>query len=135
MIVQLVAWVRRRTDSRVIEQASILLSAMLLGLVAPPLLAIGVYFMVVHAFGHCARADGRYRRAPSPGLMNAIRVHWRAAPLSIASIGIVGIISATVFGDIELASVALAFLLFCIIGTLPHHLLWLSTFGPLRSIR
>jgi len=31
------------------------------------------------------------------------------------------------------SSIALAFLLCCVIGTLPHHLLWLSLYGPLRS--
>jgi hypothetical protein len=44
----------------------------------------------------------------------------------------VAIIADMVFGDVGLSSVALAFLLFCVIGTLPHHLLWLSVFGPLR---
>jgi Brp/Blh family beta-carotene 15,15'-monooxygenase len=134
VIVQLVVSVYRRADPRVIEQAGVLIGAALLALVAPPLLAIGVYFLVVHALGHCARADARYRRTRSPGLMNALQVHWQAAPLSIPSIGIVGIIAATVFGSIGPSSLTSAFLLFCVVGTLPHHLLWLSTFGPLRSI-
>lgn len=134
VIIQLVVSVYRRADSRVIEQASILIGAVFLGLVAPPLLAIGVYFLVVHASGHCVRADARYRQTRSPGLMNALHVHWQAAPLSIPSIGIVGIIAATVFGSIAPSSVTSAFLLFCVVGTLPHHLLWLSTFGALRSI-
>lgn len=133
VMVQLVVSVHRRADPPVIEQAGVLVGATLLGLVAPPLLAIGVYFLVVHALGHCVRADARYRQARSPGLMNALRVHWQAAPLSIPSIGIVGIIAATVFGNIAPSSVTSAFLLFCVVGTLPHHLLWLSTFGALRS--
>lgn len=133
ILIQLVVWVSRRKDPRLIEQVSVIIAATVLGLTAPPLLAIGVYFLVVHAFGHCSRADAKTRRSPSPGIMNAVRVHWRSAPLTIPSIAIVLVIAATVFGGVRVSSVALAFLLFCVIGTLPHHLLWLSTFGPLRS--
>ncbi len=133
ILVQIVLWVSRRADARVIEQAGVILGVTLLGLTAPPLLAVGVYFLVVHALGHCIRADARCRVSQSPGIANALMVHWRSAPLSIPSVGIVVIIAAMVFGDVGLSSVALAFLLFCVIGTLPHHLLWLSAFGPLRA--
>jgi Brp/Blh family beta-carotene 15,15'-monooxygenase len=133
ILLQLTVWVSRRKDSRLVEQASVIVSTTMLGLAAPPLLAIGVYFLVIHALGHCSRADAKTRRSRSPGFLNAVRVHWRSAPLTIPSVGIVVVIAATVFGSVGISSVAHAFLLFCVIGTLPHHLLWLSAFGPLRS--
>ncbi len=133
ILVQIVVWVYRRADARVFEQTGVILGVTLLGFTAPPLLAIGVYFLVVHALGHCIRADARCRVSQSPGFAHAIVVHWRSAPLSIPSVAIVLIIAAMVFGGVGISSVALAFLLFCVIGTLPHHLLWLSAFGPLRA--
>jgi len=131
LLVQISVWGARRRDARGIEQFGVLAGATLLGLTAPPLLAIGVYFLVVHALGHCLRADAQFRRALLPGLANALRVHRRSAPLWIPSVGIVVVIAASAFGDISVSSIALAFLLFCVVGTLPHHLLWLGVFGPL----
>lgn len=130
--VQVIVLYKRRKAPNALEQGATVLAAVLLGVTAPPLLAVGLYFLIIHALGHCLRADAHRRAADRPGLGNAARVHARSLPLLVPSIAIVAMIAVWAFGGIGLSEVALAFLLFCVIGTLPHHLLWLSAFGPLR---
>jgi hypothetical protein len=124
---------RRTTGPQVLEQWGVLAIAWVLGLLVDPLLAVGLYFLLIHATGHCLRADARERRVATPGAANAIKMHLWSAPLTIPSVGIVLIIALAMFGAVTLPTVALAFLLFCVVGTLPHHLLWLGAYGPLPS--
>ena len=118
--------IRDRAQARAREQLAVIGAAAALGLTAPPLLAVAVYFLVVHASGHCLRATTPAAPPSPPSLANAARVHARSAPLLIPSIAAVAAIAATLFGGLTITTTALAFLLFCVVGTLPHHLLWLG---------
>jgi len=95
----------------------------------PPLLAIGVYFMLVHAAGHCGRARGvgdpLRRGGPVQRLANALRVHRDSTWLLVPSIAMV-LAGAWFLGGFGARPIALSFLLFCAAATLPHHLLWLG---------
>lgn len=111
------------------EELAVVGGAAALAWAAPPLLAVGVYFVVVHASGHCLR--GLDPRGPTsrPGVRNAARVHaeslWLLAPSVLAVLA-----AAPMFGGWTARGIALSFLAFCAAATLPHHLLWL---GVLRS--
>ncbi len=94
-----------------------------------PLLAIGVYFVAVHAAGHCLRADLPGRPVDRPGVMNAVRVHGASMFFLVPAIAAVLASAAWVFGGLDAWSVTLAFILFCAVATLPHHLMWLGVGG------
>jgi Brp/Blh family beta-carotene 15,15'-monooxygenase len=97
--------------------------------VTPPLLAIGAYFMLVHAAGHCGRARGVGDPLQQGGavrrLANAVRVHRESVWLLVPSIAMV-LVGAWFLGGLGTRAIALSFLLFCAVATLPHHLLWLG---------
>ncbi len=118
----------RLLGAGLLEEWGTIAAVLVLSAVAPPLVAIGAYFVLVHASGHCARALVPARRAPAPGLGNAWRVHVESLPLLVVSVlmvlglawwfGLAG-------GVLAAESLGLSFLGFCIVATLPHHLLWL----------
>lgn len=106
-----------------LSEAAVLVFAAAIGLIAHPLFAVAAYFIAVHALGHCLAVsegdpDGRCVR-------RLARVHALSLPLLIPSLAAVAI-SATLFDAGIVESLALAFLLFCVVATLPHHLLWLQ---------
>lgn len=105
------------------EEWLVILAVLALSATTPPLFAIGVYFVTVHAFGHCLRATTPEGAAPARPLLNAWRIHIESIPLLLPSIAIV-VIAAWLHGGITPANVTLAFLAFCVVATLPHHLLW-----------
>ena len=112
----------------VLEQSAVLVGSAILGLAGPPLFAVAVYFLAIHASGHCLRATVPWQLNSKQNIRNAIRVHTRSLPLLVPSIGIVFAIAITMFGEIGFRALALGFLLFCVVGTLPHHLLWTGAF-------
>jgi len=105
------------------EEWLVIAAVLALSAMTPPLFAIGVYFVAIHAFGHCLRATTPDGPKPARPLLNAWRVHIESLPLSIPSIAIV-ITAAWLHGGVTPADVTLAFLAFCVLATLPHHLLW-----------
>lgn len=128
-IVLLTAFRRRRQRKLVFEELVTIGAYLVMASVAPPLVAIGAYFMLVHASGHCGRARGigdpLTDTAPARRLANAVRVHRDSVWLLLPSIAIVlGV--AWQLGGLSPRAVALSFLLFCAVATLPHHLLWLG---------
>ena len=121
--------IRHRSQTQLAEEWGTLLAMLLLSSVAPPLVSIGIYFMVVHASGHCLRALQPGSYTAKPGLANAIRVHIASLPLLIPSIAIV-LAAATLFHLPMQDAIACSFILFCMVATLPHHLMWLGCFSP-----
>ncbi len=105
------------------EEWATLLAVLILSATTPPLFAVGVYFVAVHALGHCLRATTPGGSAPARPLQNVWRVHVESLPLLVPSIAIV-VIAAWLHGGVTPADVTLAFLAFCVIATLPHHMLW-----------
>lgn len=105
------------TESMALPVIAIAASAVL-----PPLLAIGLYFVCVHALLHCLRVgsggDGPIRAV--------LRAHRRALPLLLPSIAIV-VALAVPLRDLGWApALAVSFILFCVCATLPHHRLWFA---------
>ena len=121
------------------EEWLTILAVLILSATTPPLFAIGVYFVAVHALGHCLRATTPGRASSTRPLLNAWRVHVESLPLLVPSIAIV-VIAAWLVGGLNPADVTLAFLAFCVVATLPHHLFWhpvcapQDTAGLVRSI-
>lgn len=109
-----------------LEQLAIVTAALLLGALTHPLYAIGTYFLCVHAFGHCARAMRPGEPSGNPGRTNAVRVHTASMIWLIPSIIAVAIGAYLFVGEITVRSLALSFIFFCAIATLPHHLIWLG---------
>lgn len=101
-------------------------AAVLVLSVTPPLYAVGVYFLAVHAFKHSMRMT----RTPSltgaaPGRPIAIRLwslHVQAAVLTLPAVAIVAAWAWFLDGDVTLRLTA-ASIGFYLISTLPHHLL------------
>lgn len=116
------AW-RRHRRGLALEEAAIVVAAAALAFVVDPLLAIGVYFVVVHAAGHCLRADRVDTPAVPPSAKNIWRVHRGSLPLNVVSVALVVALAVATTG-LTAYGVALAFIAFCIAATLPHHLLW-----------
>lgn len=112
------------------ELTVMLFAVIILSATAPPLLAVGLYFLLVHAPNHCATAvmPGVYLRGHP--LWNTIRVHGASTALLVPSILIVLLTAWLALGSLEPDKIALSFLLFCLCATLPHHLMWLGAIGP-----
>lgn len=137
-LVLLTAFRQRHQSVLVLEELLTIGAYLVMASVAPPLVAIGAYFMLVHASGHCGRARGIGDPLPDASLArrlaNAVRVHWDSVWLLLPSIAIVlGV--AWQLGGLSIRPVALSFLLFCVVATLPHHLLWLGWRFGLRVPR
>ena len=111
------------TLKEALEECLVILAVLVLSATTPPFFAVGVYFVAVHALGHCLRATTPGRPAPARPLLNAWRVHVESLPLLIPSIAMV-LAAAWLHGGITPANIMLAFLGFCVVATLPHHLLW-----------
>lgn len=126
---RLLLTMRGRCTSRVIEQSATLTIALVLGLFTPPLFAIAVYFLCVHALGHCLRARSPGDQRERGSLLNVARVHLRSVPLLVPSVIIVLALALFFGSPPEPRAVALGFITFCAIATLPHHLLWLGVIG------
>lgn len=117
-----------------LSQLAVMLLVTAIGVVAPPLLAIAAYFVIVHATGHClrARSPGAARMGAVPSLGNFLRVHLTSLPLLVPSLAIVWLMTRLFPGTGVVEGLALGFILFCVAGTPPHHLLWLRLIGPAR---
>ena len=112
--------------SDALRQLMVVSLAFALAACAPPLVAVGAYFLAVHAMGHCLTASTPPRSdAIAPSVSNVFLVHARSLPLLIPSIAIVLALSLIFVDEPGLPNrIALAFLLFCSAATLPHHMLW-----------
>ena len=137
-LVMLTAFRQRGQRRLVLEELLTIGAYLVMASVAPPLVAIGAYFMLVHASGHCGRARGigdpLPDAAPARRLANAVRVHRDSVWLLLPSVAMV-LGMAWHFGGLSPQPVALSFLLFCAVATLPHHLLWLGCRFGLRTPR
>jgi len=127
-----VASLRTRCRGRAEEWAT-LGAVVILSAFAPPLVAIGSYFLVIHAFGHCLRALTPGLPVHSRFFFNALRVHRESIPLLVPSVIIVLVLATLVPGP-KADAIAVSFLLFCVVATLPHHLLWLASSRWSRGI-
>ena len=107
------------------EEWATLAAVVALSAFAPPLVAIGSYFLVIHAFGHCLRASTPGQPVHARHLSNALRVHLDSIPLLVPSVLIVLLLARFIPGPSEQA-IAVSFLGFCIVATLPHHLFWMT---------
>ncbi len=96
----------------------------LAAMVAPPLLVVGVYFVAVHASGHCFRAVSPSHGPAAASVRRGWRTHRASAPLLVPSLAIVAGM-ALLFGGLTMETLAYGFILFCVFATLPHHLLWM----------
>jgi len=121
----LAASMRTRRRGRTEEWAT-LAAVVTLSALAPPLVAIGSYFLVIHSLGHCLRALTPGRPVHARHFSNAVRVHRESLPLLVPSVLIVLILAALVF-DASAQAIATSFLIFCVVATLPHHLLWMTS--------
>ena len=115
------------------EEWATLGSVLALSAFAPPLVAIGSYFLVIHASGHCLRALTPGRPVDSWSFSNAVRVHRESIPLLVPSVIIVLVLATLVPGP-RADAIALSFLIFCVVATLPHHLLWMASSRWSRGI-
>jgi len=128
----LAASLRSRCNG-LVEEWTTLGAVVALSVIAPPLVAIGSYFLAIHAFGHCLRAFTPGRPVHSRHLANAVRVHWESVPLLVPSVIIVLVVAVIVSGADNHAhgnradAIALSFLIFCVVATLPHHMLWMAS--------
>ena len=120
-----IASVRKRRVGWIEEWAT-LVAVVALSAFAPPLVAIGLYFLVIHASGHCSRALTPGTPVHDRPFSNVLRVHRESVLLLVPSVLIVFILAAFVQGERSHA-IAVAFLLFCVVATLPHHLLWMTS--------
>lgn len=122
-----IAYTSRTFSTRVrLEQLCIAVAALLLGATTDPLFAVGAYFLCVHAPGHCLRASLPNMEPRTLSWSNALRVHTESVVWLIPSIAAVGIGAVIFMGGLTPNSLALSFILFCAVATLPHHLLWLG---------
>lgn len=129
------SWRRRETGRAVLgEQLSVMVLVTAISAVAPPLLAIAAYFVIVHATGHCLRAKSPGAADPSlrASCGNLVRVHVASLPLLAPSLAIVWAMTLLFPAAGPIEGFALAFILFCVAGTPPHHALWLRLIGPAR---
>ncbi|MEQ8844969.1 MAG: Brp/Blh family beta-carotene 15,15'-dioxygenase [Phycisphaerales bacterium] len=111
---------RRGSPGHAIESVAVPAVAVLASAVLAPVLAIGVYFLCVHAMLHCLRVGG----AGNGPVRAVVRAHRQSLPLLLPSIAIV-LALAVPFRDLGWApALAVAFILFCVFATPPHHLLW-----------
>ena len=101
----------------------------LVSMVAPPLMVIGMYFVAVHASGHCLRAVDPKSQSGEPSFRRAIGTHHASILLLVPSVVIVLALAIMGFGGVDADALAYAFILFCVCATLPHHLLWLRGIG------
>jgi Brp/Blh family beta-carotene 15,15'-monooxygenase len=125
--VGLVRLARARRWLGIWESAGVLGIAALLGAIAPPLYAVGAYFLAIHALGHCLRAardETETERGFAGGLL---RVHLLSVPLLIPAVVATLLWSADLESGSPAFRVAAAFIGFCVISTLPHHVLWIRT--------
>ena len=121
-----VAWRRGRVSSRDAAEQGVLLGLFgVLAASADPMFAIAAYFVCVHAAGHCRRALHPWATRHERGVANAVRVHAESVLLVVLSLVIVALI-AGFWADYSMHGIALSFLAFCVIATLPHHLFWLA---------
>jgi len=111
---------------RMTEEWATLAAVVALSALAPPLVAIGSYFLIIHASGHCLRALTPGRPVGDRPFANALRIHRESIPLLVPSVIIV-LVGATIMPGPSPDAIAIAFLLFCIVATLPHHMLWMTS--------
>ena len=121
------ASLRARRSGRAEEWAT-LGAVVVLSALAPPLVAIGSYFLVIHAFGHCSRAFTPGQPVNSRPFSNVLRVHKESISLLVPSVIVVLALATSLPGP-RADAIALSFLIFCVVATLPHHLLWMAP-GP-----
>ncbi|MEM6332343.1 MAG: Brp/Blh family beta-carotene 15,15'-dioxygenase [Planctomycetota bacterium] len=100
-----------------------------LAVVAPPLLAVGLYFIGVHAVRHTARLGDEAwldpeRPLPPSRFGRLIRVHRLSLPLLLASLPLVALLAVPLPGTLA-ERVAIGSIGFYMLTTLPHHLLGL----------
>ncbi len=133
-VVLIATLVRPQRLTDMAEEWGTLLGMITLSSVAPPLVSIGAYFMLVHASGHCLRAQQPGFTTRQPGLANAVRVHVESAPLLVVSILMVLGVAMMWRGPIP-QTIACSFILFCMVATLPHHLLWMGWFSSQGGTR
>jgi len=115
-----------RDSAGVLEQCGVIGASILLGIFTDPLFAVGAYFLIVHSSGHCLRADLPGRPVLAPGFDNAVRVHGASTSWFVPSVGVVGAMAVWMSGSITMDSLAIGFIVFCIVATAPHHLIWLG---------
>lgn len=120
---------RRGRWGDVAEEISIGIAALALGVLTAPLFAVGSYFLLAHALRHCltARVPGT---RPRIGWMHRLwyvhrRSAWFTVPASVTAVAW-GLLLGGACGATALAA---GFIGVCVIGTLPHHLLWTARFG------
>ena len=122
--VQVWELVRARRMGAALEEILVLGLAFACGSLVSPLLAIGLYFVVIHAAGHCGRAWVPGRVSEVGWWANVARVHVESLVLLVPSVVMVlGL--AWWIGGAWVEAVAIAFLLFCVVATLGHHLFWM----------
>ncbi len=126
LVVGLTELIKKRRSEEFLQQLVVLGLSFLLAAVAPPLLSVGVYFVAVHAMGHCSTASVPPRSNALPvSYANVLRVHLRSLPLLVPSLIIVGLVSLQLDSATSLPErLATASIFFYAIVTLPHHLLW-----------
>ena len=135
VVIGVVGCAVRGEGGRVAETLGVVLGIGALAALVPPLVAVGVYFLVVHAGGHCWRACVPGGVSGSPGFLNAWRVHLESVALFVPSVVGVLVIAWVVFGGVGGREVALGFLVFCVFGTPAHHALWSGWFGGGSALR
>jgi Brp/Blh family beta-carotene 15,15'-monooxygenase len=93
----------------------------------PPLLGVGLYFLIVHSVGHClrlARKDGK-PHSISDTVRQLALLHRSGLPFLIpASVGAV-VVGVFFLPGSWMWSLAVGFIAICIVATPPHHALWL----------
>jgi len=95
----------------------------------PPLMAVGLYFLGVHALLHCLRVGREGKPALGP-LAALACAHARSLPLLVPSLAIASLLALPFEAHGWIVAAALGFLLFCVAATLPHHLLWFEALAP-----
>lgn len=121
--------IRQRRWLCVSEECGVIGGMVLLSALADPLAAVAVYFVVVHASGHCMRAHVPGKPTREPAFSNAVRTHRESLALLLPSVVITIGGAVWLFGGLSSSTMALSFILFCVIATLPHHLVWLGMFA------
>jgi hypothetical protein len=107
------------------RQAIVLTLVVALSALAPPLVALGVYFIFVHSIGYCLNVADRARPSESTGAPTKLwAIHIGSLPLLIPAVIVVLVVSTFFTPEIPFANrIAFASLIVYASVTLPHHLL------------